>query len=142
MRAYKEWWPQRACSDELKAEYDKQSEKAKQTCLGCPVKKDCLNYALLYKECGIWGGTTKKDRDRILLVAPQIYHLLRIQAIQAGVLEHRYTIDQYWEAMRAARKAAGVHQHLPQPDLRGPEPSAPVLTLEGFEELLAEWSTL
>lgn len=37
------------------------------TCETCLVKKSCLEYALSNKEeHGVWGGTTKSDRRRII----------------------------------------------------------------------------
>ena len=48
------------------------SKKAKAFCDGtddldpCPVKKECLAYALFYKERGgIWGGLTEAERDAL-----------------------------------------------------------------------------
>lgn len=38
---------------------------AKKLCDSCPVKAECLEYALLYNMSGVWGGTTDKDRRRI-----------------------------------------------------------------------------
>lgn len=143
MRGYKEWWPERVCNTEdATILFDTKPRKAKDDyCDHCPVKKDCLNYALLYKEHGVWGGTTKADRDQILEGVPQLYHLLKIEAIQAGILEVRYTIDQYWESMRAARKLAQENspgQRYSQTALK----SVPAPTLQEFEELLVEWNTL
>ena len=37
----------------------------KEMCASCPVRRDCLGYALKYNVKGIWGGTTEKDRLRI-----------------------------------------------------------------------------
>jgi hypothetical protein len=39
-------------------------KNAKQVCQKCPVEKDCLVWALLYREEGIWGGTTDSERKR------------------------------------------------------------------------------
>jgi WhiB family transcriptional regulator, redox-sensing transcriptional regulator len=38
---------------------------AKAICAGCPVRVDCLAWALHAGEVGIWGGTTDADRRRI-----------------------------------------------------------------------------
>jgi WhiB family redox-sensing transcriptional regulator len=57
-----------ACSDkdpELFFPLDKQTgeiKKAKAVCAGCPVKKDCLRFALNNGEQGVWGGTTESER--------------------------------------------------------------------------------
>lgn len=139
MRAYKEWWPQRVCNtDEAYDLFNTKPRKAKdQFCSSCPVKRDCLNYALLYKEHGVWGGTTETDRNLILSRAPQLQDLLKIEAIQLGILEHRYTIDQYWESVREARKFARESQdHSSSVAATVHRPA-----LEELQVLLGEWST-
>ncbi len=36
---------------------------AKAVCIDCPIKLDCLNYAVAHPELlGIWGGMTTKER--------------------------------------------------------------------------------
>ena len=43
-------------------------KQAKAICAGCPVKVDCLEYALDVQSCdraGIWAGTNDKTRRRI-----------------------------------------------------------------------------
>lgn len=140
MRAYKEWWPDRVCNtqDAVKL-FDTKPRKAKERfCINCPVRRDCLNYALLYKEHGVWGGTTETDRDQILTNAPQIYHLLKIEAIQAGILEKRYTIDQYWESVREARKLARKEQQPGKVLVSGFVDQSPAL--EELQALLEEWN--
>lgn len=38
-------------------------ELARATCAGCPVKEECLEYALVNNErWGVWGGTTPPER--------------------------------------------------------------------------------
>lgn len=42
-------------------------EIAKRICARCPVQPQCLEYALAVREeHGVWGGTSKRDRNRIL----------------------------------------------------------------------------
>ncbi len=36
--------------------------KARRICAACPVKAECLEYAIEYDMPGIWGGTTRKQR--------------------------------------------------------------------------------
>jgi WhiB family redox-sensing transcriptional regulator len=39
---------------------------ARRICAGCPIKVECLNWALKNREAyGIWGGTTYKQRLRM-----------------------------------------------------------------------------
>lgn len=35
---------------------------AKRICAGCPVREQCLEWALQRREAGIWGGTTENER--------------------------------------------------------------------------------
>ena len=39
---------------------------ARRVCVTCPVRQQCLNYAMETEDLyGIWGGTTRDDRRRI-----------------------------------------------------------------------------
>lgn len=40
---------------------------ARKVCEGCPVKSECLEYALTNRiDHGVWGGTSERERRRIL----------------------------------------------------------------------------
>ncbi|MBM3663259.1 MAG: WhiB family transcriptional regulator [Actinobacteria bacterium] len=42
-------------------------EVAKRVCADCPVKNQCLEYALDNRiDHGVWGGTSERERRRIL----------------------------------------------------------------------------
>ena len=42
------------------------TREAKKVCLGCEVRADCLEYALLHDErFGIWGGLSERERRRL-----------------------------------------------------------------------------
>lgn len=42
-------------------------ERARKLCADCPVKLECLEYALSYRiEHGVWGGASERERRRIL----------------------------------------------------------------------------
>lgn len=42
-------------------------EAAQRVCAGCPVKVECLEYALANRiEHGVWGGASERERRRIL----------------------------------------------------------------------------
>ena len=46
---------------------DDDAEPAKAVCAECPVRQACLEHALAHREReGIWGGTTERERRRIL----------------------------------------------------------------------------
>ena len=43
------------------------AEEAKAICALCPVRLSCLEHALTMRERdGVWGGTTEKERRRII----------------------------------------------------------------------------
>ena len=44
---------------------DSRDVSYKKCCFDCPVRAECLEYALVYDQYGIWGGTTEKERRRI-----------------------------------------------------------------------------
>lgn len=49
------WYPEHGAS----------AEPAKKICDGCPCVTECLTYALLHNELGIWGGVTERQRRRM-----------------------------------------------------------------------------
>lgn len=48
-------------------EDDADADEAKVVCSECPVREACLEHALAHREReGIWGGTTERERRRIV----------------------------------------------------------------------------
>ena len=44
-------------------------DSAKKICIDCPVQQSCLEYALTNRiDHGVWGGTSERQRRRILKV--------------------------------------------------------------------------
>jgi WhiB family redox-sensing transcriptional regulator len=43
----------------------RQHAEALAICHGCPVRVECLEYALVTDSSGVWGGTSERERDRI-----------------------------------------------------------------------------
>jgi WhiB family redox-sensing transcriptional regulator len=42
-------------------------ERARRICAECPVKAECLEYALTYRiDHGVWGGCSERERRRML----------------------------------------------------------------------------
>lgn len=60
------------------------NEVGKRFCTDCPVRSQCKIYAIAHNVYGIWGGTTKAERDRL-----SKFTRLAIQTmyIEAGQLE-------------------------------------------------------
>jgi len=63
----------------------KSANRARRFCSSCPVRKDCLNYALVNGDRGIWAGTTEAERDAM--------GMIREMLIQDAVSFHRYSDD-------------------------------------------------
>ncbi len=46
---------------------DGDASQALRICAGCPVIEDCLDYGFMTKaRYGVWGGTTERERRRVL----------------------------------------------------------------------------
>lgn len=43
------------------------SNKSKEFCADCPVRVQCLDWALVHEEEGIWGGLTEAERSKLVL---------------------------------------------------------------------------
>lgn len=42
-------------------------DEARKVCAECPVRVECLEYALTYRiDHGVWGGASERERRRIL----------------------------------------------------------------------------
>lgn len=42
------------------------SNEVRELCNNCPVKMDCLQYAITYDEKGVWGGFSYKERQDLI----------------------------------------------------------------------------
>ena len=55
---------------ERKDEKQERERRAKEICVSCSVRKECLEYALRIKEPhGIWGGLNESERKNLLVQA-------------------------------------------------------------------------
>ncbi len=52
-------------------------------CNQCPVKAECLEYALLYDMSGVWGGMTEKERKR--KISKTRIAMLRDDCMESGL---------------------------------------------------------
>jgi WhiB family redox-sensing transcriptional regulator len=64
------WRAQAACrgleTDIFFPATDEEAEPAKAICAACPVREECLEYALTTRqEDGVWGGLTETERRRL-----------------------------------------------------------------------------
>lgn len=50
------------CNDSEQAKF--MAEVAKQVCNDCPLKIQCLDYAVSANMVGVWGGTTTAERNK------------------------------------------------------------------------------
>lgn len=39
--------------------------KAREICGPCPVRRECLHYAILHNQDGVWAGTIKEERNAL-----------------------------------------------------------------------------
>ncbi|MFG2192938.1 WhiB family transcriptional regulator [Streptomyces sp. NPDC048639] len=87
-------WSERAICrvgdpDELFVEGALQN-RAKAACVACPVRTECLSYALDHRiEFGVWGGMTERERRALLRRRPTVtsWRLL----LETARAEHRNT---------------------------------------------------
>lgn len=97
------FFPERGCP----------ADEARRICQPCPVRTDCLEYALdNHLRDGIWGGTAEKDRRIILrdrrVAAEQREHIIRFGVPRRRPRRHSCTITApcaNCEQTRAALKA-------------------------------------
>ncbi|MGW6217959.1 WhiB family transcriptional regulator [Streptomyces sp. NPDC055109] len=73
--------------DELFVQGAEQS-RARRVCSGCPVRTECLAYALDNRiEYGVWGGMTERERRALLNRRPTISSWLHL--LETARLEHQ-----------------------------------------------------
>lgn len=70
--------------DTRSAEGFKQLRQGKEFCTDCPVISQCKIYAIAHGVYGIWGGTSKAERDKL---SPLARKAIRTMYIEAGQLE-------------------------------------------------------
>lgn len=97
----KEWRAQAKCADprlpsqEINALFfpttTSTNPRVQQFCNGCIVQIHCLNYGVLYKEEGYWGGL---NLTRRLEIRPHLLSYLQSEALKEGPLESR-NLDEF-----------------------------------------------
>lgn len=63
-------------------------------CEPCPIVNFCLSYALIYDEEGVWGNTTKNQRDHLLSRYPELRDRLIQEASEQGWYFPRQTVEE------------------------------------------------
>lgn len=64
-----DWWRDAACCGEdpelffPPEDADERIEAAKRVCDTCPIRQQCLDWAVSNREHGIWGGLTDRERQ-------------------------------------------------------------------------------
>lgn len=73
-----------------------EQNQAKQICMGCPVRTECLADALDNRvEFGVWGGMTERERRALLKRRPNVRSWARL--LDAARVEHE-RLEQLQEA--------------------------------------------
>jgi Transcription factor WhiB len=89
------------------------AQRAKQVCAGCPVKHECLEWGLYdigYKEAGIVGGTTAKERSRIRKLRRAKVTRQRKATAECGTDSGYYRHHRFGEPACDACTAAHAHK--------------------------------
>lgn len=58
---------------ERRYEREARIARAKRVCAGCPVRLECLEWAIQRREVGVWGGTTEDERRLMIRKATGLY---------------------------------------------------------------------
>ena len=70
------------------------SHEAKRVCAACPVRIECLAYALAHRDrYGIWGGLTARERRRLIPSRPYARREIR-HGTAGGYYTHRRRDEQ------------------------------------------------
>ncbi|MEU4090123.1 WhiB family transcriptional regulator [Streptomyces aureus] len=102
-----DWGEQALCRtadpDELFVEGAAQ-HRAKALCAGCPVRLECLSFALDNRiEQGIWGGATERDRRALLRCRPTVASWRSLlEAARAEHDQRAEAVDDYTAGLTAA----------------------------------------
>ena len=64
------WWQDAACRDQDTNIFfpvtDEEAGPAREICATCPVREECLEFALATRQDdGVWGGLTETERRRL-----------------------------------------------------------------------------
>lgn len=81
-------------------------QRAKVVCTGCPVRTECLAYALDHRvEYGIWGGMTERERRALLRRRPTVTSWRRL--LETARTEHENHLRGSVPAQKTAGRLVG-----------------------------------
>lgn len=102
VRGYREWYSEAACRQNIESikTFDTNPRKARKTCRSCPVAGDCLAYAIIYDEHGVWGGMTEDERHNMLKRNPLMQLSLQREARALGIFENRFSAADQLQSLR------------------------------------------
>lgn len=109
------WWDRAACRGMDPAMFFPERgdavDAAKAICAQCPVRIECLDYALDHKiRHGVWGGMSERQREKVR-------RGIRTQSVIYDMLEYPSTVTQLAE--RSGRTPDSVQSSLRQLTRRG-----------------------
>lgn len=80
----------------------KKTTEAKKFCNNCPVQRECLQYAIVNHEEGIWAGTSDKERKEMAAF---------VSSLEYSFLKRQYDVETFIEeALRPLDPVATVVQ--------------------------------
>lgn len=99
----------------------------KQLCFTCVVRLECLNYAVVHKETGNWGGSTERERKQ--LPESFVEELTEISKRQGWYEVHPdpvAALQKYRNLTQAEQEALAATWELDQTELDPLEESRPI----------------
>lgn len=101
MRDINDWCKESICRGETDKTFftgqgQNPTKAREKLCNDCPVRQDCLDYAIIYGEKGVWGGLTEKERKRLSYLRPSLIK----EAKELGIFEIRPSVDQMIQDQR------------------------------------------
>jgi WhiB family transcriptional regulator, redox-sensing transcriptional regulator len=94
MRPVSEWTKEALCRDQPDTLFftgvGQNPTAARRLCAMCPVQEDCLYYALIYDELGVWGGFSEDERKGLKHLKSKLIK----EAKDLGLFEIRVPLDE------------------------------------------------
>lgn len=104
-------WEQRAACRGINTDvFFSEVKNSKRSCKDCPVADLCRTYAIAHEEYGIWGGTSKFERDNL---AKYYKDIIREMYYQAGLLEYRLGLEDWIKQREGQQQGSSSPTSLP-----------------------------